>query len=119
MKELIGKLRNFVDQRDWAKFHSPKNLAMALSVETAEIVEHFQWLTQEQSYKLDPDKLAKVNDEIGDVFIYLTMLADKLGLDPLQAALDKIEKNEKNYPASLVRGKSKKYMEYQSPAIRK
>jgi dCTP diphosphatase len=112
MKEIIEKLRAFVDERDWAGFHSPKNLAMALSVEAAEIVEHFQWLTQEQSYRLDPDKLEKVRDEIGDVFIYLTMLADKLGIDPMAAAFDKIEKNEKNYPASLVRGKSKKYKEY-------
>ena len=112
MKAIIEKLRNFADERDWAKFHSPKNLAMALSVEAAEIVEHFQWLTQEQSYHLSPDKLAAVRDEIGDVFIYLTMLADKLGIDPLQAAAAKIEKNEKNYPAARVRGKSKKYKEY-------
>ena len=112
MKEIIEKLRAFADERDWAKFHSPKNLAMALSVEAAEIVEHFQWLTQEQSYRLDPDKLEAVRDEIGDVFIYLTMLADKLGIDPLEAAFDKIKINEKNYPAGLVRGKSKKYKEY-------
>jgi dCTP diphosphatase len=112
MKEIIEKLRDFVVARDWAKFHSPKNLAMALSVEAAEIVEHFQWLTQEQIYRLEPDKLEKVRDEIGDVFIYLTMLADKLGIDPLEAAFDKIEKNEKNYPANLVRGQSKKYKEY-------
>jgi dCTP diphosphatase len=112
MKEIIEKLRAFAEERDWAKFHSPKNLAMALSVEAAEIVEHFQWLTQAQSYNMDPDKLAEVRDEIGDVFIYLIMLADKLGIDPLQAALDKIEKNEKNYPAERVRGKSRKYKEY-------
>ncbi len=112
MQEIIAKLRTFVNERDWAKFHSPKNLAMALSVETAELVEHFQWLTQDQSYNLGPDKLEKVRDEIGDVFIYLTMLADKLGISPLQAALDKIQKNEKNYPASLVKGQAKKYKEY-------
>ncbi|MEJ2165910.1 MAG: nucleotide pyrophosphohydrolase [Desulfobacterales bacterium] len=112
MKEIVAKLRTFADEREWAKFHSPKNLAMALSVEAAEIVEHFQWLTQAQSYELSPDKLEKVRDEIGDVYIYLTMLADKLGIDPLEAALEKIEKNEKNYPADLVRGKSKKYKEY-------
>ncbi|MEJ2166813.1 MAG: nucleotide pyrophosphohydrolase [Desulfobacterales bacterium] len=112
MKEIIEKLRTFADEREWAKFHSPKNLAMALSVEAAEIVEHFQWLTQAQSYELSPAKIEKVRDEIGDVFIYLTMLADKLGIDLRQAALDKIEKNEKNYPANLVRGKSKKYIEY-------
>ena len=112
MKEIIEKLRAFVDERDWAEFHSPKNLAMALIVEAAEIVEHFQWLTQEKSYNMDPDKIKKVRDEIGDVFIYLVMLADKLDIDPLAAALDKIEKNEKNYPVSRVRGKAEKYTEY-------
>ena len=112
MREILEKLRSFVGERDWAKFHSPKNLAMALSVEAAEIVEHFQWLTQEQSYNMDPDKIKKVRDEIGDVFIYLVMLADKLDIDPLAAALDKIEKNEKNYPVSRVRGKAEKYTEY-------
>ena len=112
MKDITAKLRTFADERDWARFHSPKNLAMALSVEAAEIVEHFQWLTQEQSYKMAPDKLEKVRDEIGDVFIYLIMLADKLGIDPFEAALDKIKKNEHNYPVSLVRGKAKKYQEY-------
>jgi dCTP diphosphatase len=112
VQEIIAKLRTFADERDWAMFHSPKNLAMALSVETAELMEHFQWLTQEQSYNMGPDKLEKVRDEIGDVFIYLTMLADKLGIDPLQAAADKIKKNERNYPANLVRGKAKKYKDY-------
>jgi NTP pyrophosphatase (non-canonical NTP hydrolase) len=112
MKEIIEKLRTFAEEREWNKFHSPKNLAMALSVEAAEIVEHFQWLTQEQSYNLGPDKIKKVRDEIGDVFIYLAMLADKLGIDPLAAALDKIEKNTKNYPVSRVRGKAEKYTEY-------
>jgi dCTP diphosphatase len=112
MKEIIEKLRAFTDERDWAKFHSPKNLAMALSVEAAEIVEHFQWLTQEQSCRMDADKLAAVREEIGDVLIYLTMLSDKLGIDPVLAALDKIDKNEKKYPAGIVRGQAKKYREY-------
>jgi NTP pyrophosphatase (non-canonical NTP hydrolase) len=112
MKEIIDKLRSFADERDWAQFHSPKNLAMALSVEAAEIVEHFQWLTQAQSYRMDADTLAAVRDEIGDVLIYLTMLADKLGINPLQAALDKIEINRKKYPAGIVRGQAKKYKEY-------
>jgi NTP pyrophosphatase (non-canonical NTP hydrolase) len=112
MKEIIEKLSTFAEERDWNKFHSPKNLAMALSVEAAEIVEHFQWLTQEQSYNMDSDKIKRVRDEIGDVFIYLVMLADKLGIDPLAAALAKIEKNEKNYPVSRVRGKAEKYTEY-------
>ena len=112
MKEIIEKLRAFADERDWAQYHSPKNLAMALSVEAAEIVEHFQWLTQAQSYGMDADKLAAVREEIGDVLIYLAMLSDKLGIDPFQAAMDKIEKNKKKYPASIVRGQAKKYKEY-------
>ena len=112
MKEIIEKLRAFTDERDWAGFHSPKNLAMALSVEAAEIVEHFQWLTQEQSRRMDAEKIAAVSEEIGDVLIYLAMLSDKLGIDPVLAALDKIEKNRKKYPASIVRGQAKKYKEY-------
>ena len=112
MNELIEKLRQFADERDWHKYHSPKNLVMALSVEVSELLEHFQWMSQIQSYELSPEKLDKVRDEIGDVYIYLTMLSDKLGLDPVQAAFDKVEKNQKNYPVKVVRGKAKKYKEY-------
>jgi NTP pyrophosphatase (non-canonical NTP hydrolase) len=111
MKELAQKLREFATERDWDQFHSPKNLTMALSVEVCEIVEHFQWLTEEQSYQLNPNKLKKIKEEIGDVIIYLVMLADKLGIDPVQAAKEKIEKNRKNYPANIARGSAKKYKE--------
>src|SRR3972149_209825 len=97
MEDLVQKLREFAKERDWDQFHSPKNLSMALSVEVAEIAEHFQWLTQEQSKNLDPAKLAELKDEIGDVLIYLIRLADKLGIDPINAALEKIEKNGKKY----------------------
>ena len=85
---------------------------MALSVEVAEILEHFQWLTQEESRKLPPEKLTEVREEIGDVVIYLTELAEKLGIDPLEAAKGKLEINSKKYPASLVSGKAAKYTEY-------
>ena len=112
MQELKSDLRKFAKERDWEQFHSPKNLAMALSVEVSEIVEHFQWLTQEQSKKLDPAKLEKVKDEIADVMIFLVILADKLGIDPVQAAKEKIIKNEKNYPVGRVKGKALKYSEY-------
>ena len=111
MKELAQKLREFAAERDWDQFHSPKNLTMALSVEVGEVVEHFQWLSEEESYQLNPNKLEKIKEEIGDVIIYLVMLADKLGIDPLQAAKEKIEKNRKNYPANIARGKAKKYKE--------
>lgn len=112
MEELVQKLREFAEERDWDQFHSPKNLVMALSVEVSEIVEHFQWLTPEQSQELSPDKLSELKDEIGDVLIYLIRLADKLGIDPINAALEKIEKNGKKYPVARVKGKSLKYTEY-------
>ncbi len=112
MQELVSQLRRFAAERDWEQFHSPKNLAMALSVEVAEIVEVFQWLTEDQSRKLDGEKLDKVKEEIADVMIFLTNLADKLGIDPLEAAKEKIEKNRKKYPANIVKGKAHKYTEY-------
>ena len=112
MENLVKALREFAKERDWEQFHSPKNLAMALVVEAAEIVEHFQWLTQEQSKSLPPDKLEEIKEEIADVMIFLTNLADKLGIDLLEAAKEKIEKNKKNYPAAKVRGKALKYTEY-------
>ena len=114
MRELIRKLREFAKERDWEQFHSPKNLAMALSVEIAEIVEIFQWLTQEQSRNLDPEKLEAVKEEIADVMIFLTNLSDKLGIDPIEAAKKKIQKNEENYPVEKVKGKALKYSEYES-----
>src|SRR5215218_6360703 len=89
-----------------------KNLAMALSVEVSEIVEHFQWLTEEQSKDLPPEKLAELREEIGDVMIYLIELADKLGIDPVEDAKAKVESNKRKYPAALVRGKALKYTEY-------
>jgi dCTP diphosphatase len=109
---LIAEIEEFIGERDWGQFHSPKNLAMALSVEVAEIAEHFQWLSQEQSHNLAPEKLIQVREEIGDVMIYLSELADKLGIDPVEAARAKIEINKKKYPATLVRGKAAKYTEY-------
>jgi len=112
MKELMQKLREFAKERDWEQFHSPKNLAMALSVEVAEIVEVFQWLTQEESRNLIPEKLGEVREEIADVMIFLINLSDKLGIDPLEAAKEKIEINKKKYPVSIVKGKPQKYTEY-------
>jgi dCTP diphosphatase len=113
MDNLRDAISTFIEERDWEQFHSPKNLAMALSVEASEIVEHFQWLTEEQSKDLPPEKLAEVREEIGDVMIYLTELADKLGIDPLEAARAKLEINKQKYPANLVKGKASKYTEYQ------
>ena len=98
---LRDALRDFCAARDWHRFHTPKNLVMALSVEAAELVEHFQWATPEESLALAPEKRAEVADEIADVLIYLTELADVLGIDPIDAARAKIVKNAAKYPAPL------------------
>ena len=99
MNELCKKVRLFRKERDWDRFHSPKNLSMALMVEAAELAEHFQWMPEEESRNISKEKLLKVKDEIGDVLIYLVNLADKLGIDPVLAAHDKIVKNIEKYPA--------------------
>lgn len=92
------RLREFAEERDWEQFHSPKNLAMALSVEAAELVEHFQWLTEAQSRSPDAVDRRAVATEIADVQIYLVMLADKLGVDIERAVMDKISANAVKYP---------------------
>lgn len=97
--ELTLALQHFADQRDWNKAHTPKNLASALIVEAAELLEHFQWKSQEQSLHLSPKELKEVGYEMADVFIYLTRMADILGIDLLQAASEKIEINAIKYPA--------------------
>ena len=111
MKELIKKLRKFADDRDWEQFHSPKNLSMALAAEAGEILECFQWLTEEQSRSLDLETLKKVKGEIGDVQIYLARLADQLGFSPLEAAEEKLKQNQKKYPVEKAKGKANKYTE--------
>lgn len=108
LTQLTDKLREFADERDWEQFHAPKNLAMALIVEAAELVEHFQWLTPVQSDTLDAVQLEEVRQEIGDVLIYLTRIADRLGIDPVAAAHDKMAINAAKYPAELARGSAAK-----------
>lgn len=112
MEDLIKRVRAFRQERDWGQYHSPKNLVIALMVEAGELAEHFQWLTEEQSSNLPPDKLAEVQEEIGDVMIYLANLCDRLGIDPMDAAYEKLEKNKEKYPAARVQGKYLKYTEY-------
>ncbi|HEX5337781.1 MAG TPA: nucleotide pyrophosphohydrolase [Gallionella sp.] len=109
---LRDKLRAFADARDWNQFHSPKNLSMALMVEVAELMEHFQWLTEAQSAALEKRHKAEVADELADVLLYLVRLSDKLGVDLREAALHKLEKNALKYPAGQVRGSAKKYSAY-------
>lgn len=112
IEALKLRLREFAQVRDWEQFHSPKNLAMALIVEAAELVEHFQWLTQDQSQRLPPDKLGEVKQELADVFLYLVRIADMLDIDLMQAAEHKIILNDQKYPADKVRSSAKKYSEY-------
>lgn len=109
---LREKLRVFAEDRDWDQFHSPKNLSMALSAEVAEIIEHFQWLTEEQSNNLPKDKLEEVETELADTLIYLIRLADKLDIDLFAAAVNKIVLNEQKYPVERAKGNAKKYTEF-------
>ena len=114
MSELFkvrDELRAFAAERDWDQFHSPKNLASALAVEAAELLEPFQWLTDEQSRNLSDKQLAAVRDELADVQIYLIRLADKLNVDLMAAVRDKIVRNAAKYPASQFRGSVRKYSE--------
>jgi NTP pyrophosphatase (non-canonical NTP hydrolase) len=112
LRALQQRVAAFAAARDWERFHSPKNLAMALSVEAAELVEEFQWLTEDQSRALDGERLERVRLELADVFIYLLRIADKLDVDLVAAASDKIVLNEKRYPPERVRGDARKYSEY-------
>ncbi|ACC73303.1 nucleotide pyrophosphohydrolase [Paraburkholderia phymatum] len=105
-------LRQFVSERDWSRFHSPKNLATALSVEASELLEPFQWLQSGEKSELADDKLTAIRHEMADVLAYLVMLADRLDVDLYAAVLEKIELNRARYPADKVRGDSRKYSEY-------
>ena len=111
LQALQKALREFARERDWEQFHTPKNLATALSVEAAELLEHFQWLTDEQSRTLDDAKRTAVGEELADVLLYLLQLADKLDIDLLQAAERKLRLNAEKYPAERARGRSAKYNE--------
>ena len=106
---LTEKLRVFTKARDWSQFHSPKNLASALSVESGELLENFQWLTDEQSRHLTERQMKAVAMEVADVFIYLLQLCDVLDIDPLRVAEEKLALNEQKYPVERARGSSKKY----------
>ena len=106
--EVAAALRAFAAERDWETFHSPKNLAAAMSVEASEVLEHFQWLTEEQSRSLGPDKKEEVAMELADVFLYLVRLSDRLGVDLLHSAERKMKVNAKNYPVDFTRGAIRK-----------
>ena len=112
LEELKQRVRGFVEERDWNRFHSPKNLAMALSVEASELVELFQWLTEQESEALDPDRRLRVADELADVLWFLVRLSDRLDIDLLEAAGRKLAANAAKYPVDRVRGDARKYDEY-------
>lgn len=111
--ESIKKLAAaFVEERDWRQFQSPKNLVMALSVEVAELMEHFQWLNEDESKNLDEKKREQVSDELADVLLYLVRMADELSIDLSEAVKIKAEKNALKYPIDKVKSSAKKYTEY-------
>jgi NTP pyrophosphatase (non-canonical NTP hydrolase) len=112
LTELRDRIRAFVAERDWEQFHSPKNLAMALAVEAAELMEQFQWLTPEESAVPDDRRRQRIADELADVLVYLVRMADRLDVDLLAAASAKLEHNARKYPADQVRGQARKYDEY-------
>lgn len=111
LESIRSQLRTFAAERDWDQFHSPKNLASALAVEAAELLEHFQWLTEAESQQLPPETLTAVSSEIADVLLYLIRISDKLGIDLTAAANAKIAVNATKYPVDKAHGNSKKYTE--------
>ena len=114
LDELVRQIREFVDERDWEQFHSPKNLAMALVVEAAELVETFQWMTEEDSSNLNDRDRRRAAEEMADVMTYLIRISDQLDIDLLNAVEQKLATTRQKYPAELVRGSSQKYSEYKS-----
>lgn len=109
LEALRDALRAFAAERDWDQFHTPKNLAAALSVEAAELLEPFQWLTAEESARLTPEQLAAVREEMADVLLYLVRLADRLDVDLIAAARDKMRANALKYPVERSKGSARKY----------
>ncbi|AOU99337.1 nucleotide pyrophosphohydrolase [Acidihalobacter yilgarnensis] len=116
LETLRAALEVFARERDWETFHTPKNLAMALSVEAAELLECFQWLTPEESAAPDAKRRQDIEHEMADVLLYLIRLADRLGVDLYAAARSKIEINRVKYPVERVRGQARKYNEYEDYA---
>lgn len=108
---IAQRIRVFRDERDWKKFHNPKNLACSISIEAAELLEHFQWKTPEESYSHAEKKRDELSEEIADVGIYLIALADILGIDLLAAVDRKLVINEKKYPVEKAKGSAAKYTE--------
>lgn len=112
LSQITEKIRQFRDERDWAQFHNPKDMAIAISIEASELLEHFLWKNPNELESRVAEKKEEITDEIADIAIYLTELADNLDIDLLAAMEQKIAKNDAKYPADRVKGSSKKYTEY-------
>lgn len=113
LQALRARVNGFVEERDWAQFHTPKNLAMAMIVEAAELVEQFQWDTPEESQHLTPEKREAVSHELADTFVYLLRIAEILNIDLIAAANQKIDLNALKYPVEKARGSNAKYTKYE------
>lgn len=114
IENLLQKIRQFRDERDWMQFHSPRNLAVSISLEAAELLEHFQWITDEKnSVQVAEEKKAAITTEVADVAIYLLEFCDNLGIDLQQAIEAKLQLNAEKYPVEKARGNSLKYTELQ------
>ena len=113
LNDLKIRTAAFIRERDWEQFHTPKNLSMSIAIEAAELMEHFQWMSVEQSTALSPEELTRVGEELADILLYTLSLSNALGLDMSEAALDKLAENARKYPPEKVRGKSHKYTYYE------
>jgi len=113
LNELRMRVNTFVEERDWAQFHSPKNLAMAMIVEASEVVEHFQWMTEQESKNLNAETKEQVGQELSDTFVYLLRIAEVCGVDLIEATNKKIDLNAKKYPIEKCKGSNAKYTDYQ------
>lgn len=113
LDQLRNRVNQFVEERDWAQFHSPKNLAMAMIVEAGEVVEHFQWITEQESRNLDAQTKEQVGQELSDTFVYLLRIAEVCGIDLIQAVNKKIDLNALKYPVEKCKGSNAKYTDYQ------
>jgi len=111
LAELQNAIDAFVEERNWAQFHTPKNVAMGIAIEAAEIMEHFLWCSNDESYSLPREKRAEVANEIGDVLIYLLGLGRALDIDIIAAARDKLVQNREKYPVEKAKGRAVKYVD--------
>ena len=112
LKALLEKMTLIFEERDWRQFHSPKNLVMDLTSEIGELAEHFRWLKEDADYVTDEATLADIKEELGDVFRIVVYLAHQLGIDPLQAANESLDKMARKYPVEKAKGSTKKYTNY-------